>query len=494
VLLICIDPLMLRRPFAALMAALGASAEMTHTIQFYGHFVTGLPATMVGFLLVAPLLVSGAERLAAPLIGAGLRLPLALLRQQLSSGLWRAAGTAAALMVGLATLLVLQIQGRTMLGGWKLPDKFPDIFIVSLRYGGLTPQERAELNDLPEIRPVTRPDGSIVRDDRGRPRRQVMPIAIAAPGLSNVFLASFLPESTMFFGVDPDMAFDMMDLEFIEGNRDAAVRELKLGRHLIITDELRRLRNLHVGDKLPLETLKSGTVDYTIAGVVWSPGIDVIVSMFDMGLQFDQRTAWSVFGTLDDARRDFGVQGAYLFAANLSGPVDKADFVKSVVRKLGDMNLRAGDVRQIKATILDEFTSLLNLASTVAFAAMAVASLGVTNTVMAAVRTRRWQFGILRSAGLTQWQLLRLVMAEAITIGGVGAVLGIACGLLLSTNARVLGEMVTGYAPAGVFPWGVAGIGVASVLVVAILASLWPAVTVARTEPLTLLQSGRSSA
>jgi hypothetical protein len=38
------------------------------------------------------------------------------------------------------------------------------------------------------------------------------------------------------------------------------------------------------------------------------------------------------------------------------------------------------------------------------------------------------------------------------------------------------------------------GSRVASVLVVAILASLWPAVTVARTEPLTLLQSGRSSA
>jgi hypothetical protein len=30
-------------------------------------------------------------------------------------------------------------------------------------------------------------------------------------------------------------------------------------------------------------------MDFTIAAVVWSPGIDVIVSVYDMGRQFDQR-------------------------------------------------------------------------------------------------------------------------------------------------------------------------------------------------------------
>ena len=33
---------------------------------------------------------------------------------------------------------------------------------------------------------------------------------------------------------------------------------------------------------------------------------------------------------------------------------------------------------------------------------MAVASLGVTNTILASIRTRRWQYGILRSIGLTR--------------------------------------------------------------------------------------------
>ena len=33
-------------------------------------------------------------------------------------------------MVGLAVLIVMEVQGNTALQGWRLPTKFPDIFIV----------------------------------------------------------------------------------------------------------------------------------------------------------------------------------------------------------------------------------------------------------------------------------------------------------------------------------------------------------------------------
>ena len=48
-----------------------------------------------------------------------------------------------------------------------------------------------------------------------------------------------------------------------------------------------------------------------------------MVSMYDMGRQFDQRTAASVFGSLEDARKDFGVEHVYLFAANLEYRVER---------------------------------------------------------------------------------------------------------------------------------------------------------------------------
>ena len=114
-----------------------------------------------------------------------------------------------------------------------------------------------------------------------------------------------MPDATMFFGIDPDKAFDMMELEFREGNVADAKRMLKMGRHVIVTQEFKQLQGLGVGDKLSLKTRTGESVDFTIAGVVWSPGIDVITSLHDMGRQFDQRTAASLFGTLDECARIF---------------------------------------------------------------------------------------------------------------------------------------------------------------------------------------------
>jgi len=132
--------------------------------------------------------------------------------------------------------------------------------------------------------------------------------------------------------------------------------------------------------------------------------------------------------------------------------------------------------------------------STVAFAAMAISSLGVTNTVMASVRSRSWQFGILRSIGTTRSQLVRLVMAEAMLLGLTGCALGLSAGALMSINAKQLAIMVLGYDPPTFIPWGIVFAGSGIVMVVALLASLWPAISVARAEPLRLLQAGRAAA
>jgi putative ABC transport system permease protein len=481
-ILISFDPILMFGHFDKLAAAFGASdpAAASRQISFYGHFVLGLPGVMIGYFLLAPMFVLLLEKIFAPIIAAMFGIRYAVLRQQLSGGIWRAAGTCAALMVGLSILVVLQVQGNTMLNGWQLPDKFPDIFIVSFKFGGMNQQEQEKLKDLPGIR-----------------NHEVMPIAIAAPEFgSNIFSvagAAVVPDATMFFGVNPEQALHMMQLDFRQGTPEQAVEMLKKGRHLIVTQEFHELKGLNVGDKIPLKTPKHGVVDYTIAGIVWSPGIDVIVSMFDMGRQFDQRTAASVFGTLEDAREDFGVNGVYLFAANLELGVDKETVMKDVKQAVGAFGMRAGDIRKIKYEIQKGFGRILLLVSTVAFCAMGVASLGVTNTIMASIRSRRWQFGILRSIGVTRGQLLRMVLAEALLLGIVGCGLGWVAGLQLSVDAHQLSKIILGYDPPVTVPWGIIIIGTAIVLLIALIASIMPATTVARTEPLELLQAGRAS-
>ncbi len=501
-ILIGMDPLILFGPIdklaslgfvQSLAIRLGApeASQIDRSIRFYLHFIIGLPTLFIGFFLLAPLFVWVIERVLGPVVAVCLGLRPAMLRQQLSSGIWRAAGTCAALMVGLAVLIVMQVQGHSALAAWHLPDKFPDVFIFSPV--PLSPADQEKLAHVHGIKPD-----------------ELMPIAIASPQFgSNLFAiagAMVMPDATMFFGIDPDKSAKMMELEYRDdqGRRVSeaaqkilaaqAIALLKKGRYVIVTDEFRQLRGLKRGDKIPLKTARHGVVDYTIAGIVWSPGMDVINSKFDLGRQFEQRTAASLFGSLADAKEDFDVQDVYLFAANLDYFVERDKVLKDVQSTLGRMNMKIGDVRQIKKGIQDGLSNLLLLVSTVAFAAMAVSSLGVTNTVMASVRSRQWQFGVLRSIGVTRSQLLRLVIGEAALLGLIGVGLGVAAGMEMSIDARELTVITVGFKTDMVIPWGIVAGGAGVVMAIALMGSLFPAMQVSRTETLTLLQAGRSAA
>jgi putative ABC transport system permease protein len=381
-------------------------------------------------------------------------------------------------MVGLSVLVVMQTEGHSMIEGWQLPTRFPDMFIVS-PLAPLKDDEVEKVARVPGIRPG-----------------EFMPMVVASPGLGSGFFAlagaAMIPDATMFFGVDPDKAFDLMELDFKDGNARDAKEMLKKGHHLIVTEEFRKLKGLGVGDKMTLKT-PAGEIEYTIAGVVWSPGLDVVVGLYDLDRQFDQRTAASVFGTLEDAKRDFRVQGAEFFVANLEMGVQREELVKRVKAAVGKWGLAAYDVRQIKYNITKGLNNLLLLVAVVPLAALAVASLGVTNTILASIRTRAWQFGILRSIGVTRSQLLRLVAAEALLLGLVGVALGLTAGALLTVDARALYAATIGYNPPVRVPWGMIGIGVGAVIVVSVVASVVPAIGVARKSPLSLLQAGRAA-
>lgn len=469
---------------SSLTTALGgqlADPATVRGVQFFGHFTVGVPLAMAGFFLLSPMAVRVAEHVALPLTAGLMRLPRAVLRQQLSQSLWQTAGTACALMVGLATLVVMQVQGNSGLRAWKLPQRFPDVFILHRGLGGLNDAQVARLAEVPGIKPG-----------------ELMPVAIASPQFGNNFLAiagaAMMPDSTLFFGLDPELADKMTELEFREGSREEAVRRLRQGRHVLITEEFRQLRGLRVGDHLELRTRTAGVVPFTVAGVVWSPGVDVIVGVFDLGGQFEQRTAYSVFGTLDDARELFGVREISIFAANVVERTDREALNRSLQQELGRLGLQVFDIRQVKQAIEEGLGNLLLIASSVAFAALLVASLGVTNTVMASVRSRQWQFGVLRAVGVTRGQLLRMVLAEGLLLAVTASALGLACGAWLTLNSRAMSRLMIGFQPEVVVPWGVLLVGVGAVVTVAVLASLYPAATTARRPVLTLLQAGRSAA
>lgn len=447
-------------------------------VKFYFHFLVGLPALMLGLFLLSPVLVWLVDRTLSRGVAALLGVRPQLVRQQLTGALWRAAGTGSALMIGLAILVVLQTMGNTMLSSWRLPTNFPDVFIYAT--GKRLPRAQwPQVANLPGVVP-------------GR----VMPMVVGAPGLPQGFMSilgsALLPDATMFVGVDPDLAMEMMELEFREGDKHTAAAALKKGGHIIITEEFRVLKGLKVGDTFPLMT-RNGRKDFVICGVVWSPGIDVMVTMFDLQSVLEQQTVASVFGSLDDADKLFGWDQASLFAANVKSGVDKNDLITRMRAQIGERGWKVGDVRKIKEDVTKGFARILLLMTTIAMSAMGVAALGVTNTVMASVRSRLWQFGVLRSIGVTRGQLIRIVLAEALLLGGVGVVLGLVGGTIMTTNGLGMARYIVGYVPPLAPPWGMIALGIAVTLAVALVASYWPARSVANSQPLELLQAGRAA-
>jgi putative ABC transport system permease protein len=162
-------------------------------------------------------------------------------------------------------------------------------------------------------------------------------------------------------------------------------------------------------------------------------------------------------------------------------------------KELGQRDMQAGDVRQIKQSMEETFNQLLLVMAVVPFTAMLVASLGVTNTIMASIRTRRWQLGVLRSVGLTQSQLIRLIFSEALLVGVIASVLGLAAGAVMAIDGHQVSLMMTGNNPTLLIPWNYVALGIGLVMGVSVLAGAWPAISVARAEPLFLLQGGRST-
>ena len=452
------------------------------------HLYVGLPCFMLGLFAISPAVVLLVDRLFGPIAARLLWIQPALLRQQLSGGLWRSAGTAAALMVGLAVLVLIRIHGNNMVGTWQLPDRFPDMLAFSLL--GMT-QEQAEQLDTID----------------GVAEGQVLPVALVSPKVgANIFGMGGLvqaPDATILFGVDARRAFGdvasadgaqpMIELQFIEGDPATAARRLTEGRYMLVSEEFKTLKGLGVGDRLELETTINGRVEYTIAGVVRSPGVDLIVRIFQMDREFDQWTSAAVATDLSNLQRDFGVNRFHLLAANLM-PGDREETEKAVRRELQRRGLIAAGAATIKKVIDFGFRRILDLSSSVALMAILVASVGVTNTIMASVRSRRWQLGILRSIGLTRSALLRLVIAEALLIAVAACILGIGGGLLLSYLADATAGLVMGVRPPFTFLAGPLIFGSAITVLVAAVAGLWPALRVALTAPLRLLQAGRASA
>ncbi len=154
--------------------------------------------------------------------------------------------------------------------------------------------------------------------------------------------------------------------------------------------------------------------------------------------------------------------------------------MQKVVRTIDRPNSIFGSLRQLKERIDHDIRQATLLLATIPIVALIVAALGVGNLMTANVISRSREIGLLRSAGATRWQVMRLVLGEALILGAIGSAAGIALGVHAADTDQTLTARAIGFAPDFVIPWPDVAVGVGITMTVCVIAGLSPALRAAR--------------
>jgi len=168
----------------------------------------------------------------------------------------------------------------------------------------------------------------------------------------------------------------------------------------------------------------------------------------------------------------------------------KIQAVEDAIRKMGFNTFSMLDAtRSLRRffAILDLFLGIFGSL------ALAVASIGIVNTLVMAILERRREIGIMKAIGASDADVKRLFFAEAGVMGLLGGALGVALGwtigrvINLGTNIYLKQQSL---APEQIWfvPWWLVGGAIAFAIVVSLLSGLYPAARAARLDPVQALR------
>lgn len=104
---------------------------------------------------------------------------------------------------------------------------------------------------------------------------------------------------------------------------------------------------------------------------------------------------------------------------------------------------------QVQQTLLDLLGTARFFIGAVAIVAVAIAVLGVMNTVLISVFERTREIGVMRAVGASRWDVFALIWAEALLICALGGVAGGGIAIMGSRLASEAVREILPFAPAG---------------------------------------------
>jgi putative ABC transport system permease protein len=112
--------------------------------------------------------------------------------------------------------------------------------------------------------------------------------------------------------------------------------------------------------------------------------------------------------------------------------VDEVDHVKPVQDRIKDMGFQTRSAVDVIEREQFIYTIVFTGMSAVAFIALLVAAIGITNTMLMSVLERTREIGIMKAVGAREGHILVLFLMEGALIGLVGGLLGLVAAWLMS--------------------------------------------------------------
>ena len=242
---------------------------------------------------------------------------------------------------------------------------------------------------------------------------------------------------------------------------------------IAIQDRLARQRGLHVGSTLRL-AVPAGTRAFRVSGI------------FRFTRPVDYGGSSFALLTLPAAQSAFDLRGRLTqIDVNLVDRTDVTGAQHDVQHAVGSqlsVRTRGQSVDELSKQLAGLEMFLLFFAGVALF----VGAFLIFNAFNVTVLQRTREVGMLRTVGMTRAGVLREVMAEALAIGIIGSLLGLAAGVGLAWLLIRLTSLLFAGLPIGslTVPSSALIEGAAAGLIVTAFGAAWPAVKASRTSPL----------
>ncbi|MFD5474992.1 ABC transporter permease [Streptomyces sp. NPDC127105] len=384
-------------------ASLYAAAEATKATQGSAWLGLGVVLTLIGLVVVGPLLVGGLVRVLSVVL---LRIfgPVGRMAERNALRNPRRTGaTGAALMIGLALVACLSVVGSSMVASAtdQLDKTVGTDFIIQSDNGEvITPQAVKAVKDAPGLERVTEyklVDVSLTTPDGGTSKNEMINAA------------------------DPTYAQDLRTKTVSGTLADAYGPD-----SMSVPEGFAKKHGIKQGSTVEVGFKGGRTAALTVRAITSDDGL------IDNGAMYVSIATVGKYLPADRMPLDL-----LLFATAKDGQETAAyQALKSALHDYPQYTVR--DQTDYKKELENQIGQLLDMVYALLALAIIVAVLGVVNTLALSVVERTREIGLMRAIGLSRRQLRRMIRLESVVIALFGALLGLGLGMGWGATAQKL--------------------------------------------------------